>query len=191
MIELIVGPMFSGKSSELLRRLIRHKIAGKTTLLLRPLKDTRGFLTHDNKENTINEQFVENITDFNDLYNYDVIGIDEGQFFNDLKEVDKWANLGIVVIIAALNGTSERTPFDSIQDIIPLADKIDKLDAVCTVCGADAQFSFYKLGNKNRDIEIGEEEYTALCRKCWHQKSKMKGREFNSFEDLIKEKTAK
>lgn len=188
MIELIVGPMFSGKSSELIRRLTRHKIAGKNTILLRPKRDTRGFLTHDNKENCTKEMFVETITEFNDLYDYDVIGIDEGQFFSDLKEVDKWANLGLTVIISALNGTSERTPFESIQDIIPLADRIDKLDAVCTSCGADAQFSFYKPGNKENDIEIGEDEYTALCRICWNQKTKMKGREFTSFEDLIKEK---
>lgn len=183
-----MGPMFSGKSTELLRRLVRHKIAGKNTIMLRPVRDDRGFLTHDNKENSIKELYIDNIEDFSDLYNYDVIGIDEGQFFDDLKVVDKWASLGVVVIVSALNGTSERTPFKPIQDIIPLADRIDKIDAVCTSCGADAQFTYYKPGNKDTDIVVGEDEYTALCRKCWILKTKMKSREFNSFEDLIKDK---
>lgn len=185
MIELIIGPMFSGKSSELLRRLTRHKIAGKQTLLLRPQRDTRGFFTHDNKENSVKEIFLENISDFKDLYDYDVIGVDEGQFFSDLKTVDKWANMGITIIISALNGTSEKKSFASIQDIIPLADKIDKLSAVCTSCGEDAQFSFYKIGEKVNDIVVGEDEYTALCRVCWNEKSDMKGKEFNSFKEII------
>ncbi len=93
--------------------------------------------------------------------------------------------MGITVIISANNGTSERTPFSPIQDIIPIADKID---AVCTSCGADAQFTFYKPGKKDTDIVVGEDEYTALCRKCWVLKTKMKNREFSSFDELIKEK---
>ncbi|QEN03481.1 hypothetical protein EW093_01755 [Thiospirochaeta perfilievii] len=188
MIELIIGPMFSGKSSELLRRLTRYKIAGKQTLLLRPQRDTRGFFTHDKKENSVKEFFLENISDFKDLYNYDVIGIDEGQFFSDLKIIDKWADMGITVIVSALNGTSEKKTFSSVQDLIPISDQIDKLSAVCTNCGDDAQFSFYKVGNKENDIVVGEDEYTALCRKCWNEKSNMKSDEFSSFEDIIKNK---
>lgn len=188
MIELIIGPMFSGKSSELLRRLTRYKIAGKQTLLLRPKRDTRGFFTHDKKENSVKEIFIENISDFKDLYNYDVIGVDEGQFFSDLKIIDKWADIGLTIIVSALNGTSEKKTFSSVQDIIPLSDTIVKLSAVCTSCGNDAQFSFYKVGNKENDIVVGEDEYTALCRKCWNEKSNMKGEEFSSFEEIIKEK---
>lgn len=189
MIELIIGPMFSGKSSELLRRLTRYKIAGKQTLLLRPQRDTRGFFTHDKKENSVKEIFLENISDFKDLYNYDVIGIDEGQFFPDLKIIDNWANLGITIIVSALNGTSEKKPFSPIQDIIPLSDRIDKLSAVCTSCGTDAVFSFYKVGKKQNDIVVGEDEYTALCRACWKEKNNMKGDEFSSFEEIIKKST--
>lgn len=186
MIELIIGPMFSGKSSELLRRLTRYKIAGKHTLLLRPNRDTRGFLTHDNKENSVNECFIDNIADFKDLYNYDVIGVDEGQFFPDLHLIDKWADMGINVIVSALNGTSEKKPFNSVQDIIPLSDHITKLSAVCTNCGEDAQFSFFKDGKKDNDIVVGEDEYTALCRGCWNEKSNMKGESFPSFEEIMK-----
>lgn len=189
MIELIIGPMFSGKSSELLRRLTRYKIAGKKTLLLRPNRDTRGFLTHDNKENSVSQTFVDSIADFKDLYDYDVIGVDEGQFFPDLQLIDKWADMGITVIVSALNGTSEKKPFQSVQDIIPLSDHITKLSAVCTNCGEDAQFSFYKDGNKNSDIVVGEDEYTALCRVCWNEKSNMKGENLPSFGDMIKKVT--
>ena len=170
MLTLILGPMFSGKTSELIRLLVRASIAGKKVVLLRPETDTRGFLTHDNKDYSLEEKFVSTVN-IADCLDYDVIGIEEGQFFNSsFKEsVNKLADMGKEVIISALNGTSEREPFDSIQSLIPDAETIIKLNAICTECGSEyGSYSFFRAGNKTDKVKVGDiHEYTALCRNCY------------------------
>lgn len=66
---------------------------------------------------------------------YDVVGIDEGQFFQDIVEfTEDLANRGIVVIVAALDATFQRKPFGNIISLVPLAEKVYKLTAVCVYC---------------------------------------------------------
>jgi thymidine kinase len=69
------------------------------------------------------------------LLKYDVVGIDEGQFFEDIVDVaEELANKGIVVIVAALDSTFQRKPFGNIINLVPLAEKVYKLTAVCVYC---------------------------------------------------------
>lgn len=174
MIKLIIGPMFSGKTSELLRLLVRAKIAGKKVILLRPETDTREFLTHDGKGTEIEERFV-NIIQFKDYLEYDVIGVDEGQFIQNLSyQVNLLSDVGKEIIISGLNGTSERTTFESIQNLIPQAEEIIKLNAICSSCGSEyGSFTFYKPGKKVEEVIIGGTDcYTALCRDCWNKSYK-------------------
>lgn len=73
---------------------------------------------------------------------YDVVGIDEGQFFEDIVEVsEQLANSGVVVIIAALDSTFQRKPFGNIINLVPLAEKVYKLTAVCVYCTEPAAFT--------------------------------------------------
>jgi thymidine kinase len=73
---------------------------------------------------------------------HQVVAIDEGQFFPDIVEVaEQLANAGIVVIIAALDGTFQRKPFGSILNLVPMAEFVTKLSAVCMDCGQEAAFS--------------------------------------------------
>jgi len=97
-----------------------------------------------------------------------VIGIDEGQFFPDLLEFcERAANEGKIVIVSALDGTFERKPFGKILNLIPLAEKVDKLNAVCTVCYQDAAFTFRKSNDTAVEIIGGAEMYVPLCRGCF------------------------
>lgn len=173
MIILILGPMMAGKTTELIRLLNREKIAGKDVLLVRPNTDNRGFLTHSGFVAGIEEVFVDEISEVN--YNkYDVIGVDEGQFFKNLsRDANKIADEEKLVIISALNGTSERDVFESVQELIPHAEIIDKKNAVCTECGSQhATFSYYKTGDKTDKVKTGDShQYEALCRKCYNKKS--------------------
>lgn len=176
MIKLITGPMMAGKTTELLRLLIRAKIAGKKTILIRPEIDTRGFLTHDKKEaeeTLIEEKFLREIK-AEELTEYDVIGIDEGQFFgqNLAEEANKLADQGKTIIISALNATSERTAFDNIQALIPHAEEIIKLNAICIDCGSEyATYSYYTAGRKKDKIKVGgSSDYIALCRHCYKRR---------------------
>ena len=84
MLTLIIGPMFSGKSTELLRQLERYTIAGKKVILLRPDIDEREFLCHNGRKVKIEQIMVKN-SDFIIKQKYDVFAIDEGQFFEREK----------------------------------------------------------------------------------------------------------
>jgi len=82
---LILGPMFSSKTTTLLTKLERASIAKKRVVLLRPNTDNRGFLSHSNKDIQVQSFFIDNLLEF-DIFKYDVIGIDEGQFHKHLKD---------------------------------------------------------------------------------------------------------
>jgi len=100
---------------------------------------------------------------------HDVIGIDEGQFFPDVVSFcEQMANMGKVVIVAALDGTFQRKPFGSILELIPMAEDVTKLTAVCVMCQGSAAFT-KRLGEE-QEIELigGEDKYIAVCRSCYH-----------------------
>ena len=83
---------------------------------------------------------------------FDVIGIDEGQFYPDLiTGVEKYVRKDKILIISALDGTFERKPFGQIPNLIPLCDDIMKLNAICMVCGNDAPFT-HRLGKLKRNL---------------------------------------
>merc|ERR1711970_450559 len=113
-IQLILGPMFSGKSTELIRRLKRFQVAKYDVLIVKYAKDLRydelGIATHDKQ--TLPAVSATTLTPLSkQAEEFDVIGIDEGQFFPDIIWAEKMANLGKIVVIAALDGTYQREPF--------------------------------------------------------------------------------
>uniref|UniRef100_A0A0N4ZTK0 Thymidine kinase n=1 Tax=Parastrongyloides trichosuri TaxID=131310 RepID=A0A0N4ZTK0_PARTI len=171
MIHLIVGPMFSGKSTELFRLTNRHILAGKSVIIVKYEKDNRYdeelASTHDKRTmKAISALHLKNILD--QIKNYDVIGIDEGQFFDDIVEVCEYlANMGKVVIVAALDGDFQRRPFKNITNIYPLCEKIEKLSAVCRSCGGFASFTFRTIMNSEVEVIGGNDIYKAVCRSCY------------------------
>ncbi|WCS73387.1 thymidine kinase [Buffalopox virus] len=169
-IQLIIGPMFSGKSTELIRRVRRYQIAQYKCVTIKYSNDNRygtGLWTHDKNnfealEATKLCDVLESITDFS------VIGIDEGQFFPDIVEFcERMANEEKIVIVAALDGTFQRKPFNNILNLIPLSEMVVKLTAVCMKCFKEASFS-KRLGEET-EIEIigGNDMYQSVCRKCY------------------------
>jgi len=135
-LELIIGPMFAGKSCELFRKIRILKVLNKKYIVIKPTIDTRNnsniIVSHNfDKENCIALKNLDDIlyimsdTDFSAI---DTIFIDEGQFFTDLKDtvlnlVEKYNKN---VIISGLDGDSKRNHFGQIIDLIPLADKYEK-----------------------------------------------------------------
>jgi thymidine kinase len=100
---------------------------------------------------------------------YQVLAIDEGQFFPDLFEkVTAWADeLPIHIVISGLDGTSDRTPFGDMLRLIPHAEEVERLSAFCALCrdGTVAVYSKY-MGQKGDDIVIGAgESYHPVCRR--------------------------
>ena len=170
-IELILGPMFSGKSTRLIEAIRKYVYKAKKTIMIKFFADKRyseksEVVTHDLiKYDSID---CKNLRDsFELLKKYDVIGIDEGQFFPDLVEVcEELALLNKTIIIAALNGDFRMETFPVISRIISKADKIKLLNAYCFHCHKDAKFSL-RIVQSNETVLIGAgEAYKPACREC-------------------------
>ncbi len=174
MITLNVGSMFAGKTSTMLHQLKREKLKGKSVLLFRPDMDNRGMITHDLVEqHEITEQFcvantLPNREQWKELKRlYDVIGIDEGQFYSNLFSFVRMAENDVDIFIASLNGSSEKEPFPQVSALIPHVEIINKLNAVCIDCGSDyGSFSHYIGSDKKELLKVGDSEYVSLCREC-------------------------
>ena len=168
-ITLVLGPMFSGKSSILLSELDKATIAKIPCCIVRPKADTRKYFTHSKWEYRSFDNY--NADDLKEVpaEKYDVICIDEGQFFKNLIYSLEWANNGKRVFISALNGDRHQKEWKATREMIPLADEIVFLKAVCSRCGSyEASFS-YKLNDTNASqVDIGgsAESFIALCRGC-------------------------
>lgn len=103
---------------------------------------------------------------------YDVVGVDEGQFFPDVVEFcEKLANEGKIVVVSALDGTFQRKPFGSVLQLIPMAEEVHKLTAVCKGCFRDAAFT-RRIGSETQ-VEVigGAEMYVPVCRECFNRES--------------------
>ena len=170
-IELIIGPMFSGKSTRLIETIRKYVHKAKKTIMIKFIADKRyseksEVVTHDLiKYDSID---CKNLRDSIDIIKqYDVIGIDEGQFFPDLVEVcEELALLKKTIIIAALNGDFRMEPFPVVANLIPKADKIKLLNAYCFKCHKDAKFTL-RIVQSNETVLIGAgEAYKPACREC-------------------------
>ncbi len=163
--------MFSGKSTRLIELMRKYVYKAKKTIMVKYYADQRyseksEVVTHDLiKYDSINCKLLRN--SFDTLKQYDVIGIDEGQFFADLVEVcEELALMGKIVLIAALNGDFRMEPFPVIQRIISKSDKIKLLKAYCFNCHKDAKFSL-RIVQSNETVLIGAgEAYKPACREC-------------------------
>ncbi|KAK7930247.1 hypothetical protein WMY93_006642 [Mugilogobius chulae] len=97
-----------------------------------------------------------------------VIGIDEGQFFPDtVPFAEEMANLGKIVIVAALDGTFQRKAFGNILSLVPLAESVVKLHAVCMQCYKEAAYTKRIGAEKEVEVIGGADKYQAVCRKCY------------------------
>ncbi|KAK2964246.1 putative Thymidine kinase [Blattamonas nauphoetae] len=170
-IELIIGPMFSGKTTELMRRITRHRLARHTCLVIKYKLDTRysfdKLSSHDHQ--MCPAIACSRLSEANDhLKDVQVIGVDEGQFYPDLLQFcETQANAGRVVIVSALDGDFQRKRFNDVVDLIPMAESVEKLTAVCCVCGDTASFSKRIALSSKLQLIGGMEAYQAVCRRCY------------------------
>jgi thymidine kinase len=171
-IEVICGPMFSGKTEELIRRLVRAQIAKKTVHIFKHSTDNRyseDYIVSHNK-NRIKCHSLNNTNQILDLsHEIDIIGIDEAQFFDEsiIEVCNKLANKGKRIIVAGLDRDYKAIPFGPMANLLTHADYITKLNAICMVCGNQASFS-QRLTKDETQILVGEsEKYEARCRSCY------------------------
>ena len=177
-LELIIGPMFSGKTSHLISLYKLYKVANKNVCVINFCDDKRysgnGMSTHDNTSiNCIFTKTLESLDIKNIGETYDVILINEGQFFDDLYDVTlKLVELyQKIVYICGLDGNYQREPFQnySLMRLIPICDNVIKKHAICKNCnnGTSAIFS-HRITDNTNEISIGgSEQYIPVCRSCY------------------------
>lgn len=172
-IDIIVGCMFSGKSEELQRRIRRFQAIGTQCMVINSILDTRtdaSVKTHSNiKLSACKTDKLLTIIDMPEFIVADVIAIDEAQFFTDLYEfVLLCEKCEKDVIIAGLDGDSERKPFGQILNCIPLCDSVIKLKAYDMIekDGTEAIFTKRLGSTENKQISIGSnDKYISVNRK--------------------------
>ena len=143
-IEVVVGPMFSGKSEELIRRLRRAEIGKQRVQIFKPLIDQRyaknGIVSHSGLE--IASELVQTGSDILDKVQArtEVVGVDEAQFLGEsvVESCVKLADLGKRVIVAGLDTDFMGRPFEPIPRLLAVAEEITKLLAICMRCGNPA-----------------------------------------------------
>lgn len=175
-LELIIGPMFSGKTSSLVDIYKHYLLYNQNVCIVNYDMDKRysedKLMTHDKVG--IDCMFLESLSDIasND---YDIILINEGQFFEDIVDVvKKWVDEdGKRIHIAALDGDYKRQPFKVISELIPLCDSLVKRKALCIDCkdGTEAIFSlrYHDIGT-GEVVQIGgSDTYKPVCRICYQK----------------------
>ncbi len=172
-IEVVVGPMFSGKSEELIRRLRRAEIARQRVQIFKPAIDERyaanEIVSHSGlgipSDNVFKAaEIMEKL-----LPRTEVVGIDEAQFLGEeLVEVcSKLANLGKRVIVAGLDTDYRGRPFEPMPRLLAVAEEITKLLAICVRCGNPAVHT-QRLVESEELIVVGASgAYEARCRRCF------------------------
>ena len=179
-VEVICGPMFTGKSEELIRRIKRLQYAKKNVVVFKPQIDNR-YSEDEVVSHNKNKTKCYNLTDSQDVYKYvtdDTYAVcfDEVQFLNEdiLTVINDLANKGKRVICAGLDNDFRGEPFSIMPKLLCMAEYVTKLTAICQVCGANATRT-QRLVNKEPAfyedpiIIIGaSESYEPRCRHC-HQ----------------------
>ena len=174
-LEVIMGPMFSGKTTTLLELNKQYQYSKMNTCIINYKEDTRYddtlLSTHDQQQiPCLNLLKLKDIISSRNMVIYRVFLINEGQFFPDLYEVVKILveKHNKIVHVCGLDGDFKRNAFGQLLQLIPIADQVTKKYAICSVCenGTRALFS-KRLTNEQNVKVIGSDNYKPVCRKCY------------------------
>jgi thymidine kinase len=172
-IEVICGSMFCGKTEELIRRVRRAKIARQTVQVFKPAIDTRYADREVTSHNGLQVEAVpvENTAQVRELIKPDatVVALDEVQFFDDdvVALCEELADQGVRVIVAGLDMDFRGVPFGPVPALVARAENVQKLHAICVVCGGPASRTQRIINGQPAAILVGAEEaYEARCRGC-------------------------
>ena len=187
-IELVMGPMFGGKTETLLKLARQARLAGIGALLVKHSADRRyhaeAIATHaGDRQATVLGGGPHGFGALEVVTAgrlgavapppwVGFVGVDEGQFFPDLVEAcEAWAAAGLRVVVAALDGDADRRPFGAVCELVPRCERVKKLNGVCMGCRRASAFSF-RLGGPpaapaRGAVDVGgAEKYKGVCRAC-------------------------
>ena len=171
-LEVICGSMFSGKTEELIRRLRRAQIARQRVAIFKPAIDNRYANDHivSHNEQKLRSEPVQNAAEILEKTgDAQVIGIDEGQFFDNslIKVCNALAERGVRVIVAGLDMDYRGIPFEPMPQLMAIAEQVTKAQAICMQCGEPATFTQRLTLARDRVVVGAKDMYEARCRKCY------------------------
>ena len=177
-LEVVCGPMFSGKSEELIRRLRRAEIAGLRALIVKPAVDDRYDVGHVVSHGGAKMRAVTASSSLEVrrlVAGYEAVGVDEVQFFDDgiVEVIAELVDRGVRVVAAGLAQDFRGLPFGPMPTLLAIADYVDKLEAVCHRCGGPATLTQRLVDGKpapfsGETVQIGAlDSYEARCRACY------------------------
>jgi thymidine kinase len=178
-LQLIIGPMFSGKTSSIINLQNQYKFSKMNVCVINYAEDKRydenKLSTHDKVMiECFNTLQLQNILHIDFINKFDVFLINEGQFFNDLFNQVKLLveKHNKIVHVCGLDGDFKRNGFQQITQLIPIADSIEKKQSICMNCenGTKALFS-HRISNETQVKVIGASNYIPLCRFCYLKKN--------------------
>ena len=177
-VEVIAGPMFAGKTEELLRRVRRAAIAGQRVVVFTHALDTRAgggrIASHAGLDApSRSAASAAEIAATVDADAIDAVAIDEAHFFGPdlVGAVHELADRGLLVLVAGLDVTFTGEPFEPLPSLMALAERVDKLTSICAVCGEDAIYHARVVAGDAGDVTLvtenvgGLETYQARCRR--------------------------
>lgn len=177
-IELIIGCMYSGKTTEMMRQIKRYQTLKKNIIILTHCKDNRysdsgNISTHNLETMTANPLVsLKTIYENDSFKKAEVVFVEEGQFFPDLYEfcIECANTYDKNVIVSGLDGDFQLKPFEQIVLLIPNAEKVTKLTALCKQCGDGTEACFSKriIHSEVRELVGSFGVYEAVCRKHYY-----------------------
>jgi thymidine kinase len=172
-IEVVCGPMFSGKSEELIRRLRRARIARKRVQVFKPALDDRysvdEIVSHDDQR--MKSEVAASVSEIREKLDGDaqVVGIDESNFFGPglVELAQQLADAGKQVIVAGLDTDYLGRPFPPMPELLCLSESITKTLAICMRCGNPAKHTQRLVGSSELIVVGATGVYEARCRRCF------------------------
>ncbi len=173
-VDLILGPMFSGKTTTLLSYEKKFQITKKKYICINHSFDKRynsegKLATHDGNTSKGNILSVSELSEIETLIldEFDAFIIDEVQFFKDIDIfVNYWASQGKIIVCAGLSSDYKLEPFENISALISKCDHIQHLTALCMDCGNPASFTERSVKNEEQTLVGTDDIYKPKCRKC-------------------------
>lgn len=175
-LEIILGPMFSGKTSELVEIYYKNP---DNTVAINYLGDQRydekKLSTHDKKMiDCIQATKLTDLIQHTEIINKNIILINEGQFFPDLIDfvTDMVENKYKTIYVCGLDSDFQKNKFGNILDLVPISDKVKKLQGKCAECYYNNSIFSHRISQEDNQIVIGSDNYKPLCRKCYKKLNK-------------------
>ncbi|HMP29654.1 MAG TPA: hypothetical protein PKD85_08635 [Saprospiraceae bacterium] len=183
-VEVITGPMFSGKTTELYKKITRWvDVSGTKALIINHSYNTREFTSHSSYKGISEKIDTQNNSDLwkVDVTQYNIIGVDEANFFDELlAPITKWALQGKHIVVAGIDSDFKGRSFGTIAELLPISDSFVKLTAICSRCLKDTESRGEVITPCNitpapfteklvKDEKIkdvgGADKYIAVCRR--------------------------